>query len=167
MKRIIFLVGWEDSPSQITVHQQHPFIHLQVKRESEAKFLFWVYSAQEGSNSYFQMWQRRLVSSVGRVLVCWLVGHEVQKARREQQSGSLNNWEESAVFVMTSTDAYTSKSSPIRTKNCRSYLTAISLIWFLWEVKEPTSLFEKSGEQRRRWCGQPFLGWVGYFKEIS
>ena len=26
---------------------------------------------------------------------------------------------------------------------------------FLWDVKEPTPLFEKSRGRRRRWCGQP------------
>ena len=30
------------------------------------------------------------------------------------------------------------------TKNRRSRLTALSLIWFLWNVKEPTQLFQKS-----------------------
>ena len=32
-------------------------------------------------------------------------------------------------------------------KNRRSCLTALSLIWFLWDVKEPTSLFKKSRTQ--------------------
>ena len=36
------------------------------------------------------------------------------------------------------------------------HLTALTCIWFLWDVKEPTQLFKKSR------CGQPFLGWVGY-----
>ena len=49
-----------------------------------------------------------------------------------------------------------------RTKNRRSRLTALSLIWFLWDIKEPTPLFEKSRGRRPRWRGQPFLGWVGY-----
>ena len=40
--------------------------------------------------------------------------------------------------------------------------TALSLIWFLWDVKEPTPLWEKSSERRPWGCGQPFLGWVGY-----
>ena len=35
---------------------------------------------------------------------------------------------------------------------CR--LTALTLTWFLWEVKEPTTLFEKSRGRRPRWCGQ-------------
>ena len=30
-------------------------------------------------------------------------------------------------------------------KNHRSHLTAHSLYWFLWDVKDPTPLFEKSG----------------------
>ena len=40
-------------------------------------------------------------------------------------------------------------------KNRRSRLTALTLIWFLWDVKEPTPLFEKSRGRRPRWCGQP------------
>ena len=41
-----------------------------------------------------------LLSSVGRALVCWAGGHEF-KPQPHQPSGSLNNWEESAAFVMT------------------------------------------------------------------
>ena len=37
-----------------------------------------------------------------------------------------------------------------------------SLIWFLWDVKEPRPLFEKSRARRPRWCGQPLLDRVGY-----
>ena len=37
-----------------------------------------------------------------------------------------------------------------------------SLIWFLWDAKEPRPLLEKSKGLRPRRCGQPFLGWVGY-----
>ena len=33
---------------------------------------------------------------------------------------------------------------------------------FLWNVKKPTPLFEKSRGRRPRWCSQPLLGWVGY-----
>ena len=44
---------------------------------------------------------RRLVSSVRRAPVCWAEGREY-KPRPDQHSGSLNNWEESAAFVMTS-----------------------------------------------------------------
>ena len=101
----------------------------------------------------------RLVSSVGRVPVWWARGCGF-KPRPDQHSGSLNDWEESAALVMTSTNGWTFYFSRIRTKNCRSRLTALSFIWFLCEVKEPTPLFEKSGGSRRRWCGQPFLGWV-------
>ena len=47
-------------------------------------------------------------------------------------------------------------------KDRRSRLTALSLVWFLWDIKEPTPLFEKSRGRRPRWCGQPFLhGLVG------
>ena len=42
-----------------------------------------------------------LVSSVGRVPVFWAGGFEF-KPWLDQHSGSLNNWEESAAFVMTS-----------------------------------------------------------------
>ena len=57
----------------------------------------------------------------------------------------------------------------IRTKNRRSRLTALTLIWFLWDVKERTPLFEKSSGRRPRWCGQPslitsFTSWVGWVK---
>ena len=44
--------------------------------------------------------------------------------------------------------------------------TALSLIQFPWDLREPTPLFEKSRGLRLRcmprWCGQPFLGWVGF-----
>ena len=43
-----------------------------------------------------------------------------------------------------------------------SRLTALSLIWFFWNVKELTPLFEKRKGRRPRWCGQLFLGWVDY-----
>ena len=42
-----------------------------------------------------------LVSSAGKVLVC-LVGVRRFKPQPNQHSGSLNNWEESAAFVITS-----------------------------------------------------------------
>ena len=70
---------------------------------------------------------RRLVSSVGRAPVC-RVGGRGFKPRPDQHSGSLNNWEESASFVMTSANGETFLSSRIRTKNRRSCLTALSLI---------------------------------------
>ena len=59
------------------------------------------------------------------------------------------------------------QSSRIRTKNRRSRLTALTLIWFLWDVKEPTPLFKKSRGRRPRCCGQPshitsFTSWVGW-----
>ena len=58
-------------------------------------------------------------------------------------------------------------SSRTRTKNRRSRLTAITIIWFLWDIKEPTPLFEKSRGRRPRCCGQPthitsFTSWVGW-----
>ena len=52
--------------------------------------------------------------------------------------------------------------SAMRTKNHRFRLIALLLIWFLWDVKGPKPLFEKSRGRRPRWWGQPFLGWVGY-----
>ena len=56
---------------------------------------------------------------------------------------------------------------PIRTKNRRSRLTALTLVWFLWDVKEPTPLFEKCRGRRPQCCGQPslitsFTSWVGW-----
>ena len=47
-----------------------------------------------------------------------------------------------------------------RGKDCRTGY--YSHIWFLWDVKEPGPLFEKSRGRRPRWCGQPLLGRVGY-----
>ena len=64
-----------------------------------------------------------------------------------------------APFAMTSANSQTlSRSSRKRTKNRRSRLTALLLIWFLWDVKEPTPLFEKSRKRRPRWCTQTFFG---------
>ena len=59
------------------------------------------------------------------------------------------------------------QSSRIRTKNRRSRLTALTLMWFLWDVKEPTPLFEKSRGRRPRCCGKPshitsITPWVGW-----
>ena len=38
-------------------------------------------------------------------------------------------------------------------KNHRLHLTALTLLWFLWDIKEPTPLFQKVGGHRPRWCG--------------
>ena len=43
----------------------------------------------------------------------------------------------------------------------------LTLTWFLWDVKEPTPLFEKSRGRRPRCCGQPthitsFTSWAGW-----
>ena len=62
------------------------------------------------------------------------------------------------------------QSSRIRTKNRRSRLTALTLMWFLWDVKEPTPLLEKSRGRRPRCCRKPshitsitpWVGWVHY-----
>ena len=46
------------------------------------------------------------VSSVGRALVCWAgPGGSRFKPWPDQHSGSLNNWEENAAFVMTSANS--------------------------------------------------------------
>ena len=50
-------------------------------------------------------------------------------------------------------------------KNHRSCLTALTLTWFLWDIKEPTPVFEKCRGCRPRRCGQPshvtsFTSWV-------
>ena len=50
-------------------------------------------------------------------------------------------------------------------KNRRSHFTALALIWFLWDIKEHTPLFEKCRGHRPQWCGQPshitsFTSWV-------
>ena len=59
------------------------------------------------------------------------------------------------------------QSSRIRTKNRRSRLTVLTLMWFLWDVKEPTPLLEKSRGRRPRCCGKPshitsITPWVGW-----
>ena len=41
------------------------------------------------------------LAQLGRAPVCWAGGHGYEP-RPDQHSGSLNNWEESATFVMTS-----------------------------------------------------------------
>ena len=66
---------------------------------------------------------------------------------------NIYNWLDFSVF------------SRIRTKNYKPGLTALSLIWFLWDVKEPTPL-EKSRGRRPQWCDQlshiiHIIGWVG------
>ena len=52
-------------------------------------------------------------------------------------------------------------------KNRRSHLTALTLSWFFWDIKEATPLFEKSRGCRPRCCGQPtqitlFTSWAGW-----
>ena len=75
---------------------------------------------------------------------------------------SVKKLTKSDAFVMTSANGQNFQSSRIRTKNRRSCLTALSLIWFLWDVKEPTPLFQKRrGRRPQNWCGQTFLGLVG------
>ena len=76
----------------------------------------------------------------------------------EQHSGSFINGEESATFVMRSASGQTFQSSRIWTKNRRACLTAFSLLWFLWDVKEPTPLFEKSRTQTQ--VVQPTFSWL-------
>ena len=91
---------------------------------------------------------------------CWSAGQEITGSN----PGQTNPWglkmteKKSVAFLMTSAN---SSSSWIRMKNHTSRLTALSLIWFLWDVKEPTPLFDKSRGHRPWWCGQPLLGWVG------
>ena len=60
---------------------------------------------------------------------------------------------------------WTSGRSTPPGKSRGSRLTALALIWFLWFVKEPTPLFEKSRGRRPPGCGQPshiihILGWT-------
>ena len=69
-----------------------------------------------------------LVSSVGRAPVCW-AGGRLFKPQPDQQSGSLNNREESTAFVMTSANGKTFLSSRIRTKYVRpSHSTVTYLV---------------------------------------
>ena len=46
-------------------------------------------------------------------------------------------------------------------KNCRPCLTALSLFWFLWDIKEPTLLFVKCRGHRPWWCGTT-VKWAGW-----
>ena len=46
-------------------------------------------------------------------------------------------------------------------KNCRPCLTALSLFWFLWDIKEPTLLFVKCRGCKPRWCGTT-VKWAGW-----
>ena len=48
-----------------------------------------------------------------------------------------------------------------RTTRYSSTVVNLSCDLFLWDVKEPTSLFEKSRVRRPRWCSQPLLGFGG------
>ena len=43
-----------------------------------------------------------------------------------------------------------------------SHSTFTYLVLVGRDVKEPATLFEKSRGRKLRWCGQLFLGWVGY-----
>ena len=73
----VFLVGYEEY-----------YFALDVAKKQGEKFgLCYIY--------------RRVVSSVGRAPVCRGGGRGF-KPRQDQNSGSLNNWEESAAFVMRS-----------------------------------------------------------------
>ena len=46
-------------------------------------------------------------------------------------------------------------------KNRRPCLTALSLFWFLWDIKEPILLFVKCRGHRPRWCGTT-VKWAGW-----
>ena len=43
-----------------------------------------------------------------------------------------------------------------------SHSTFTYLVLVGGDVEEPVPLFEKSRGRKLRWCGQLFLGWVGY-----
>ena len=58
----------------------------------------------------------------------------------------------------------------MRTINRRSRLTALTLTSFLWDVTEPTPLFEKSRGRSPQSCGQSshitsFTSWVGWVQQ--
>ena len=60
----------------------------------------------------------------------------------------------------------------MRKKNRWSRPSALALIWFLWDVKEPTPLFEKSRGRRPRCCCQPshitsFTSWFGWVQQAQ
>ena len=92
--------------------------------------LKWIFVISCFEEQFVRICVLGMVNSVGRVPVCWAKGHGF-KSQLHQHSGSLNNWEESAAFVYN----FTCKQIDflVRTKDSRSHLTALSLMWFLWE----------------------------------
>ena len=85
------------------------YAHFQIKRIIFWKIMpkMWVgQTTVNGEKKKRMALSFYLFSSVGRALVCRAGGRGF-KPRPDQHSGSLNNWEESAAFVMTSTNGKT------------------------------------------------------------
>ena len=130
----------------------HLFTHIYFVFKTlyswKAKFSFRepIYSTKKGKKK--KRANRCLVSLVGRAPVCWF--STGSNAARPTLSKRLD------FLVFSDKD-----------KKRSSRLRALTLIWFLWDVKEPTPLFEKSRGRRPRCCGQPslitsFSSWVGW-----
>ena len=83
--------------------------------------------------------------------VCGTGGRGFKPRPDQHSEGFLNNWEESAAFVsydICKRSDFIVFSDKYK-KNRKSRLTALSPIWFLWEVREPTPLFAKGREWPR------------------
>ena len=96
-----------------------------------------------------------LISSVGRVPVCWAGGRGF-KPRPDQHLGSFFRRKCCLCDVICKWLDFLVFSDKDEKPWVLFHSTFTDL--FLWDVKEPTLLFEKSKGQRPRWCGQPL--WV-------
>ena len=106
-----------------------------------------------------------LVSSVGRASVCRTGGRGF-KPRPDQHSGGLlifrPNW--SPKCCLCNDICKCLDFLVFLDKDEKPYVPSHSTFTdlFLWGVKDPTSLFEKSTGRRPRWCGQPLrVVWLG------
>ena len=108
------------------------------------------------SNNYFSKLQKRcspfIQTEIYLITAAWL--------KRKL------SWESAGLLSGKSRVQIPAGPTLIRTKNRRSRFTALSLHdLFLWDVREPTLLFEKSRGRRPRCCGQPLPGWVVICKD--
>ena len=102
------------------------------------------------SIKYFEL-SHHLVSPVGRAPVCWVGGRMFKPwlGRKCCLCNVICKWLGYLFFLN-------------KEKNRRSRLILLSVIWFLWDIQEPTPLLKNSRGHRPQWLGQPLLGWVGY-----
>ena len=107
----------------------------QYAAPSTEEFVGRLFHFHNFTQRFFQR-NHRLVSSVSRAPVCWAGGRGF-KLRPDQHS------EESAAFVMSCKRLHFLVFSD-KDKKPWVPLTVLSLIWFLWDVKESIPLFEKS-----------------------